>query len=134
MRIRIVAGSNAAIYRQIADQVSRAVANGDLAVGDVLPSVRQLARELVVNPNTVAKAYNDLVQAGVVETHAGRGYYVAKRRQVYTKTERVRRLDETIHGLIGQAMSLDFSAEEVLERVQELLGKSFKTASESGAG
>lgn len=123
MQIRIVAGSNAAIYKQIADQISRSVAAGDLEVGQLLPSVRQLARELVINPNTVAKAYADLVQAGILETQAGKGFFVAKRRQVYTKTERVRRLDESIHSLINQSLTLGFSPDEVLERVRDLFGK-----------
>ena len=56
MRYRIVAGSNVPIFRQIADQIGRAVATGDLKIGDSVPSVRQLARDLVINPNTVAKA------------------------------------------------------------------------------
>ena len=70
MQIRIVAGSNAAIYKQIANQISRSVAAGELEVG-MLPSVRQLARELVINPNTVAKAYADLVQAGILGDPSG---------------------------------------------------------------
>ena len=126
MQIRIVAGSNAAIYKQIADQISRSVAAGDLEVGHMLPSVRQLARELVINPNTVAKAYADLVQAGIVETQAGKGFFVAKRRQVYTKTERMRRLDESIQSLINQSLTLGFSADEVLERVSDLFGKALQ--------
>ena len=123
MQIRIVAGSNAAIYKQIADQISRSIAAGELEVGQILPSVRQLARELVINPNTVAKAYADLVQSGIVETQAAKGFYVAKRRQVYTKTERLRRLDESIQSLINQSLTLGFSADDVLERVRHLFGK-----------
>ena len=133
MQIRIVACSNAAIYKQIADQINRAVAAGELEVGQMLPSVRQLARELVINPNTVAKAYADLVQSGIVETQAGRGFFVAKRRQVYTKTERVRRLDESIQSLINQSFSLGFSTEEVLERVRELFSKALRGVPESSS-
>lgn len=133
MQIRIVAGSNAAIYKQIADQISRSVAAGELEVGQMLPSVRQLARELVINPNTVAKAYADLVQSGIVETQAGKGFYVAKRRQVYTKTERLRRMDESIQSLINQSLTLGFSAEEVLHRVRELFGKVLRSVPESSS-
>ena len=103
MHFRIVAGSGVPIYRQIADQIARGVVNGKLEIGQPLPSVRQLARDLVINPNTVAKAYADLVDAGILETQAGRGFYVAKRRQVYTKAERMRRLDEAIEALINFA-------------------------------
>ena len=133
MQIRIVAGSNAAIYKQIADQISRSVAAGEMEVGQMLPSVRQLARELVINPNTVAKAYADLVQSGIVETQAGKGFYVAKRRQVYTKTERMRRMDESIQSLINQSLTLGFSAEEVLQRVRELFGKVLRSVPESSS-
>ena len=130
MQIRIVAGSNAAIYKQIADQISRSVAAGELEVGHMLPSVRQLARELVINPNTVAKAYADLVQAGILETQAGKGFFVAKRRQVYTKTERMRRLDESIQSLINHSLTLGFSADEVLEHMRELFGKALQGLSQ----
>ena len=118
MQIRVIPGSNAAIYRQIADQIRRAVVSGQLSVGDPLPSVRQLAKELVVNPNTVAKAYAELVRDGVLETQAGRGAYVAKRREVFTKTERLRRLDEAIDTVISEALTLGFDRQETLERLR----------------
>ena len=131
MKFRIVAGSSISIYRQIADQVARAVATGDLPVGEPLPSVRALAKELVINPNTVVKAYADLVRDGIVETQAGRGFYVAKRRQVYSKSERLRRLDEAIQGLINQAVSLDFSLAEVAQRTQDALQSAYRAVSPS---
>ncbi len=131
MKFRIVAGSSISIYRQIADQVARAVATGDLPVGEPLPSVRALAKELVINPNTVVKAYSDLVRDGIVENQAGRGFYVAKRRQVYSKSERLRRLDEAIQGLINQAVSLDFSLDEVAQRTQDALQSAYRAVSPS---
>ena len=130
MHIRIVAGSGVPIYRQIADQIARSVANGKTAVGQSLPSVRQLARDLVINPNTVAKAYADLVDAGILETQAGRGFYVAKRRQVYTRSERMRRLDESIEALINLSVSLDITPEETLERTRELFARNLKAVEE----
>lgn len=131
MKFRVVAGSSISIYRQIADQVARAVATGDLPVGEPLPSVRALAKELVINPNTVVKAYADLARDGIVETQAGRGFYVAKRRQVYSKSERLRRLDEAIQGLINQAVSLDFSLDEVSHRTQDALQSAYRAVSPS---
>jgi GntR family transcriptional regulator len=131
MRIRIVAGSSAPIYKQIVDAISRTIATGELAVGETLPSVRQLAKELVINPNTVARAYAELVQSGLVETQAGRGFFVTKRRCIYSKTERMRRLDESIHGLIGQAIAMDFTPDEALDRVRELFEKSLRNPSHS---
>ena len=126
MQFSIVAGSGVPIFRQIADQIIRAVAIGKLQVGDPVPSVRQLARELTINPNTVAKAYGELVDDGVLETQPGRGFFIAKRRQIYSKAERLRRLDESIDALIHQAVALDFTTEEVFSRVEELFTRRLK--------
>ncbi len=123
MQIQIVPNSSIPIFRQIADQVRRLVATGKLQLGDPVPSVRQLAKDLVINPNTVAKAYADLTRDGVLEGQQGRGLFVAKRKSVYTKAERVRRLDEAIQRLIGEGLTLDFSSEEIVERVSLQLGK-----------
>ena len=100
MRFQITPGSSASLYQQIIDQVQRAIAGGQIAVGDELPSVRQLAKELTINPNTVAKAYGRLVQEGFLHSQPGRGYVVAKRRCVYSKAERLRRLDVALDSLI----------------------------------
>ncbi len=127
MQMRVVSGSGVPIYRQIADQIARGVANEEWTVGQSVPSVRQLARELVINPNTVAKAYADLVESGILETQAGRGFYVAKRRQVYTKTERMRRLDEAIETIINLSISLGIAPDEVIERCQELFSRNLKS-------
>ena len=121
MQIRVIPGSNAAIYRQIADQVRRAVASGELAIGDAMPSVRALAKELVVNPNTVAKAYAELVRDGVLETQPGRGAFVAKRRNVFSKAERLRRLDEALETAVSAAVTLDFTSDEILARMRSKL-------------
>jgi GntR family transcriptional regulator len=121
MQIRVIPGSSAAIYRQIADQIRRSVVSGKLALGDPLPSVRQLAKDLVVNPNTVAKAYAELVRDGVLESQAGRGVFVGKPRNVFSKAERLRRLDEAIEGLISEAITLGFEDDELLDRLRTKL-------------
>jgi GntR family transcriptional regulator len=128
--IRIVAGSTTPIYRQIVDQVTRGVASGELSVGESVPSVRQLARELVINPNTVAKAYAELVESGFLETQAGKGFFVAKRRQVYTKAERLRRIDESIDQLVNQSLALDIEPDEIVQRLQDRFEKNLKPASD----
>jgi GntR family transcriptional regulator len=126
MRFRIVAGSGVPIFRQIVDQILRGIATGELSIGEAVPSVRQLAKELVINPNTVAKAYAELVESGALETQAGRGFFVAKRRQIYTKTERLRRLDESLDVLINQSIALDFELEDVVERLRERFARELK--------
>ena len=97
LNIAINTGSATPIYKQITDQVRLAVATGKLAVGDQLPSVRALAEELVVNPNTVARAYTDLAREGLIESRAGRGVFVTRKRKMFTREEGRRRL-EPLHG------------------------------------
>jgi len=71
----------------------------------------------------VAKAYAELVRDGVLETQAGRGAFVAKRRNVFSKAERLRRLDEALDAAVSEAITLDFSSEEILERMRVKLEK-----------
>lgn len=123
MQINITPGNSLSIYRQITDQIKRAVATEKLAIGDGLPSVRQLAKDLVINPNTVAKAYAELVREGVLESQQGRGYFVAKKKSIYSRAERLRRLDEAIDGVISEAITLDFTPEEVQSRLELRLEK-----------
>jgi GntR family transcriptional regulator len=119
--LTIATGSSLPIYRQIVDQVRSAVANGQLAVGDRLPSVRTVAERLVINHNTVAKAYNDLARDGVIESRHGLGVFVAKHRPIYTKTERTRRLETALDAFVSEARFLDFSGDEIRQAVEEKL-------------
>ncbi len=123
MQINITPGNALSIYRQITDQIKRAIATEKVSVGDPLPSVRQLAKDLVINPNTVAKAYAELVRDGVLESQQGRGYFVAKKKNIYSRSERLRRLDEAIDVVISESITLDFSPEEVQERVKFRIDK-----------
>ncbi len=118
---RISTGSTTPIYRQLIDQIRLAVVRKRLAPGDQLPSVRALAVRLVINPNTVAHAYGELARDGVLESHQGKGYFVAPRRQVYAKAERRRRLSPLLETLVSEAALLDFSADEVVAAVKEKL-------------
>jgi GntR family transcriptional regulator len=121
-RIDIATGVGVPIYRQIVDQVRLGVATGALAAGQAMPSVRSLAERLVVNPNTVARAYADLVRDGVLESHQGRGVVVANtKRQVYSRAERLRRLRQALDAFIHEAVGLDFSAEEIRQAVDDKL-------------
>jgi GntR family transcriptional regulator len=123
LSIAINTGSATPIYRQISDQVRLGVATGRLAVGYQLPSVRALAEELVVNPNTVARAYTDLAREGLIESRAGRGVFVTRKRKMFTREEGRRRLGPLMEGLIGEAMVMDFTREELREAFEERLSK-----------
>jgi GntR family transcriptional regulator len=119
--VSIATGSDVPIYRQIVDQVCRAIATGELAPGAQLPSVRALAEQLVINPNTVRKTYADLIREGILESHQGKGVFVARRRTVYTKAERARRIDTALEAFVNEGMYLGFTPEELHEALTRKL-------------
>ena len=121
MEIQLSTGSSVALYRQIVDQVRRAIASGELEPGAQLPSVRALAEQLVINPNTVARAYSDLAREGVVESRAGKGLFVLVRRQVFSDEERARRLEAAVEIFLDEVLFLDWSHAEILELVKRRL-------------
>ena len=123
LNIVINTGSATPIYKQITDQVRLAVATGRLAVADQLPSVRALAEELVVNPNTVARAYTDLAREGMIESRPGRGVFVTRKRKMFTREEGRRRLEPLLEGLIGEAMVMDFTREELRDAFEKKLSQ-----------
>lgn len=127
----ISTGSTTPIYKQMIDQVRLAVATGKLAIGDQLPSIRALAEELVVNPNTVARVYTDLAREGLIESRAGRGVFVTRKRRVFTRQEGWHRLEPLIDGLIGEAMAMDFTREDLRDAFEKKLGQ---WNSEKGGG
>lgn len=116
-------GSAIPIYKQITEQVRLAVATGKLAVADQLPSVRALAESLVLNPNTVARAYADLAREGLIEARPGRGVFIIRKRKVIAREEGRRRLEPLINTLIAEAMSMDFTPEELQEAFEKKLGQ-----------
>lgn len=119
--VHITTGAGTPIYRQIVDQVRLAVVTGTLLPGQEVPSVRSLAERLRINANTVVKAYAELVRDGVLESHHGLGYFVAAKRQVYSRAERQRRLQQALESFVHEAVFLDFTAEEIRKAVDEKL-------------
>jgi len=122
-RLRVATGQGTPIYRQIVDQVRMAAATGVIPPGHALPSVRSLAEQLVINPNTVAKAYGELVRDGVLESRQSLGYFVAPKRQVYSTAERTRRLRLAAAAFVKEAIFLDFAADEIQAAVEEILNE-----------
>ena len=129
--VSITTGSTVPIYRQIVDQVCRAVATGQLVPGEQVPSVRALAEQLVINPNTVARTYADLIREGVLEAQKGKGVFVARRRPVYTKAERLRRLEATLDAFVNEGVRLGFTPEELRDALERKL-RLFPAPAESG--
>jgi GntR family transcriptional regulator len=115
--LQIVTGDPRPINRQIVDGVRRLIASGELPVGAALPSVRGLAQQLTINPNTVAKAYSELTTEGWLDARAGLGLFVAVPRQRLSDDERSRRLDEAVQRFAGDVIGLDYPAATVLDRV-----------------
>jgi GntR family transcriptional regulator len=132
-RVTVTTGAGTPIYRQIVDQVRLAVATGALPPGHAMPSVRGLADELVINFNTVAKAYGELVRDGVLESLQGKGFFVAEKRQIYSKAERLRRLRRAAEDFIHEAVFLDFTADEVRRAVDEKLAELDRATKPTGA-
>src|SRR6516162_9340585 len=120
-QITITTGSGTPIYRQIIDQVKLGVATEVLAPGDAMPSVRSLAEQNLVNANTVVKAYGESVRDGVLESHHGKGFFVAEKRRVYSRAERLRRLRQALDTFVHEAVFLDFSAYDIRRVVDEKL-------------
>lgn len=110
MWLHIDPSSGTPIYRQIVDQVRQAVASGVLRPGDRLPSVREMAVELAVNPNTIAKAYQELERDGVIDTPRGKGSYVADRDHSLSDEERLRQFGEAVDRLVADAYRLRIDA------------------------
>ena len=123
MEFRIEPTSRQAIYRQLSEQIREAIATGRLAEGERLPSVRELSRTVVVNPNTIARVYTELERDGVLNTRPGLGVFVARPRQELTKKARHDRLIRHVDTLLTEAVHLGFAAEEVTGLVAERMNR-----------
>ena len=122
MEFRIDAAGREPIYRQIAEQVREGIARGWLAAHEQLPSSRDLARTLVINPNTVVHAFAELERHGILYSRPGLGVFVAEPKAELTKPVRRRRLLETLDRFLTEAVHLGFSEEEVLRLVGDRTG------------
>lgn len=119
MEFRIEPSSRVPIYRQLADQIRGAIATGRLAWDERLPSVRELSRTLVVNPNTIARVYLELEREGILNTRPGLGVFVARPHHELTKRARRDRLTQRVDGLLTEAVHLGFTSAEVAELLAE---------------
>jgi GntR family transcriptional regulator len=107
--------SDVPIFRQVVQQIHRAVALGQLRVGEQLPAVRTLAEILVLNPNTVARSYQELIRDGVLESRSGRGVFVTEKRQIFSQAERLRRLRHAAEQLCHEAVMLGAGLPDIRE-------------------
>jgi GntR family transcriptional regulator len=119
MEFQIDTASRTPIYRQLTQQMREAAARGRLKPDERLPSVRELSRSLVINPNTVARVYMELEREGMLYTRQGLGVFVARPKAELTKKVRRERLAELIDRFLTEAVHLGFSADEVAGMIAE---------------
>jgi GntR family transcriptional regulator len=119
MQIHIQAQGGVPIYLQVMQQIKYLVASGRLQPGDELPSIRTLAEQLIVNPNTIARAYRELETAGVVEKRRTAGTFVAEAGSPLARKERLRLLKQRVDQLLVEAFQMGFELDEVLKLVEQ---------------
>ena len=120
MFFEINPSNGVAIFEQIARQVKYAVANGALRVGELVPSVRELATKLAVNPNTVARAYRDLQTDGFLEPIRGEGLRVTKQATERSRKHRTKLLHDRVRLVVVEAKQSGITEEEFYVLVDEL--------------
>lgn len=116
--------SGVPVYRQIMDQVRAGMASGTLAAGDQLPTVRQLAVDLAINPNTVARAYRELELGGLLETHQGTGSFISAQKIKRGDAERERQLAQMVGECVSRAGSMGFTVDDVIEYLRKSAAES----------
>src|SRR6202451_484866 len=117
-RFRLDNGSGVPVYRQLIDQVQAGIATGILSVGYQIPTVRQVAVDLAINPNTVMRAYRELEIRGVLDTQQGTGTFIAERQPKRDGLERERKLDQLAGDVAARAGAAGFTIQEVMEALR----------------
>jgi GntR family transcriptional regulator len=122
-RFQLDLHSGVPVYRQIVDQVRGGIASGALVTGDQLPTVRQLAVDLSVNPNTVARAYRELELSGLTESHQGTGTFISPQKMTRRPEERARQLAQIVNDCVARAGAAGFTVEELIDELKELIAQ-----------
>lgn len=119
MHLHITPQDGVPIYVQIVNQVRYLVASGRLAPGQELPPIRALASQLLVNPNTIARAYLELERAGVISKRHGSGTYVSDTKSPLARRERVKILTQRADALLAEAQHMDIGLDEILDLLRD---------------
>ena len=122
-RFAIDLHSGVPVYRQLIDHVRSGIASGSLTHGDQLPTVRQLAVDLAINPNTVMRAYRELELGGLLETHQGTGTFISDKKLDKNSAERGRQLGQMAGEFAARAGAAGFTLEDLIDRLRDLLPK-----------
>jgi GntR family transcriptional regulator len=119
-RFQLDLHSGMPVYRQVIDQVRGGIASGLLEAGDQLPTVRQLAVDLAINPNTVVRAYRELEFGGLLETHQGTGTFISAQKMKRADAERERQLAQIVADCVSRAGAAGFTVDELIEQLRGL--------------
>lgn len=119
MQIHLSAQDGVPIYLQVVQQVRYQVASGRLVAGQELPPIRALAEKLVVNPNTIARAYRELELAGIVEKRRTAGTFVTDQKSPLARRERMKIVTERIDQLLADAANMSISVEEIIKLIHQ---------------
>jgi GntR family transcriptional regulator len=119
VEFRIDRKSGVPYYRQILEQIKYSIARGDLQPGEQLPTVRQLAVDLSLNPNTVIRAYRELEIEKILDTQQGSGTFVGHKRPEIDRLERRRMLDQIVNELLARASSYGFTVQDVMRGLRQ---------------
>ena len=117
---RLDSHSGVPVYRQLIDQVQAAIASGTIAVGDQLPTVRQVAVDLAINPNTVLRAYREMEIRGLLDSQQGTGTFIADKKVEYSKNERDRMLGQLAGEFVSRAGATGFTLKQLIKALREL--------------
>ena len=117
---RLDAHSGVPVYRQLIDQVQAGIASGALEAGMQLPTVRQVAVDLAINPNTVSRAYREMEIRGLLDTQQGTGTFVADRRVEFSKDERERQLGQLTSEFVSRAGAAGFTLKQLIKALKDL--------------
>jgi len=117
---RLDGHSGVPVYRQLIDQVQAAVASGALSTGNQLPTVRQVAVDLTINPNTVSRAYREMEIRGMLDTQQGTGTFVADRKIEFSKDERERMLSQLAGEFVSRAGAAGFTLKQLMKALKDL--------------
>jgi GntR family transcriptional regulator len=112
--------SGVPVYRQLIDQVQSAIASRSLTTGTQLPTVRQVAVDLAINPNTVLRAYREMEIRGLLDTQQGTGTFIADKKVEFSKLERERQLQQLVGEFVSRAGSSGFTLKQLIAALQEL--------------
>lgn len=123
INIQITTGDPRPIFKQIVDGIRMQIADGSLVEGSKLPSVRGLAMQLTINPNTVAKAYGELTAQGLLESRQGLGLFVSEHRQQLSEQEQESRLQKAISAFVNEVAYLDYTQAEIIKQTTSALQK-----------